>query len=117
MAHSKGFKKKPKDRSPEPVALGDIVAGLLGSREFSAGAKIGHLTQDWREVVGERLAQESAPAALDGGVLVVACSTSAWAAQIGFLSKDIAVKVNERLGSEAIKRVRVVVAPERLKAL
>ncbi len=117
MAHSKGFKRKPKDRTAEPTAIGDIVSGLLGSREFSSGAKVGRLVQDWAGVVGERLAAESAPAALDGGTLVVATRSAAWGTQLEFLSADIAGKVNERLGSRVVARVRVVVAPERVKPL
>ncbi len=117
MAHSKGFKKKPKDRTAEPTAIGDIVTGLLGSREFASGAKIGRLVQDWAAVVGERLATESAPVSLDGGTLVVATRSAAWGTQLEFLSADIARKVNGELGSEAVKRVRIVVAPDRVKPL
>ncbi|MEX0991311.1 MAG: DUF721 domain-containing protein [Actinomycetota bacterium] len=117
MAHSKGFKRKPKDRTAEPTAIGDIVTGLLRSREFSAGAKVGRLVQDWVAVVGERLAAESAPASLEGGTLVIATRSAAWGTQLGFLSADIVRKVNGELGSEAIKKVRIVVAPDRVKPL
>jgi predicted nucleic acid-binding Zn ribbon protein len=52
-------------------------------------------------VVGLRLAEESAPVALDGGVLLVRASSSAWAAQIRFLSKEIAEGANRVLAAES----------------
>jgi len=109
MAHSKGFKGGKEERSAEAVSLGQILQGLMTRREFRAGAGMGKLMSSWEEVVGERLAAETVPTKLEQGVLMVAASSGAWAAQANFLSDEIRRKANELLGSGEVKRVRVSV--------
>ena len=109
VAHSKGFKGDKEERSPEAVSLGQILQGLMMRREFRAGAGMGKLMSAWEEVVGERLASETVPAKLEQGVLVVAASSGAWAAQVNFLSEEIRRTANELLGSGEVKQVRVTV--------
>ncbi|MGH2555671.1 MAG: DciA family protein [Actinomycetota bacterium] len=108
---------------------------VLGAeRRLGAGLLLGALGRGWEAVVGLRLAEESAPVSLEGGVLLVRASSSAWAAQIRFLSKEIAEGANRvlaggsgegggRAGSRPkpqeetqkapIREVRVVVDPGR----
>lgn len=109
MAHSRGFKGGKEERSPDAVPLGRILDGLMARREFRAGAGMGKLMSSWEEVVGERLAAETAPAKLEEGVLVVATSSGAWAGQVRFLSEEIRRKANELLGSGEVKQVKVTV--------
>ena len=75
------------------------------------------LASDWAAVVGDRLAAESAPVSLDGGVLVVAASDGPWGAQVRFLASEIAKKANAELGSHVVRQVRVVVRPDQPKHL
>ena len=115
---TKGFKRRdPKGRTKEPVTLGAVVAKLLTERPFHVGTQMGRLAGDWEQIVGERLASESAPTTLQGGALVIVASSGAWGTQLEFLAQEIAKKANERLGEEAVRTVRVIVAPERLKPL
>ena len=53
------------------VQLGDIVDGLMREEVFSRGIPVAELASKWPQIVGERLAAETAPAALEGGVLTV----------------------------------------------
>ncbi|HEV8419731.1 MAG TPA: DUF721 domain-containing protein [Actinomycetota bacterium] len=70
---------------------------LGGERRLAAGLLLGSLGKRWNDVVGERLAEESAPAALEGGTLLVKASSAAWAAQIKFLSREIREAANRLL--------------------
>lgn len=108
MPHSKGFRGR-EERSPEAVPLGKIVDGLMTRREFRAGSGIGKLMGHWEKVVGERLAAETVPAALEGGTLVIAASSGAWAAQVRFLSTEVREKANRLLDSREVQQVRVTV--------
>ena len=114
MPSSKGFRKPSKDRTGEPVALGDLLDGLLAQRPLQTGARVGRLVNEWERVVGDRLAAESAPAGLENGTLTIAVRSSAWGTQLEFLADEVRAKVNAELGSEEVKRVRVTVTPERL---
>lgn len=70
---------------------------------------LGGLARGWTSVVGERLAQESAPVSLEGGTLVVRASSSAWAAQLRFLRAEVVDGANRAIGAESVRQLSVVV--------
>jgi predicted nucleic acid-binding Zn ribbon protein len=109
MPDAKGFRGRRRPRSDEPVALAAIVDGLLREEVFSRGMPIATLASRWPEIVGQRLAAETAPASLDEGVLTVEVSTGAWGAQARFLHEEIRRKADESLGGEQVRRVRFTV--------
>ncbi len=117
MPSSKGWRSRRDERTTRDVPIGEVVDGLLGERAFSRGVPVGRLAADWASVVGPRLASESAPVRLDGGILVVAAATGPWGAQVRFLAEEIRKRANEALGSEAVRRVQVVVRPEPRRGL
>jgi hypothetical protein len=109
VPHSKGFQQRKDPRSPESTPIGDIVDGLLGEELFARGLPVGRLAAMWPTIVGERLAAETAPASLDGGVLVVEATNGPWGAQAKFLNDEIRRLADEALGGGQITRVHVVV--------
>jgi len=109
MPHSKGWRSRKDERTLRETPLGEIVDGLMRERTFARGVPIGQLSSGWASVVGARLAAESAPVSLDGGVLVVAATDGPWGAQVRFLAREIRTKANATLGSQEVKQVRVVV--------
>ncbi len=117
MPHSKGWKARGNERTIEGVPLGEVLDGLLRERAFARGVPIGRLAGGWEMVVGPRLASETAPVSLDGGVLVVAASSGPWGAQARFLAEEIRRRSNETLGSDAVRRVQIIVRPEPRKPL
>ncbi len=103
-------------RSPEPSSVGDVVAGLMRERFLAGGMQIGRLARRWPDVVGDRLAAETAPVRLEGGILIVAATDGPWGAQARFLAEEIRRQANEALGGEVVRRVQVVVDPGRQDA-
>lgn len=97
------------ERTDEPAGLGPILDSLLHERVLRSGVAIGRLALRWPEVVGERLARESAPTALHAGLLVVRVSSSAWAVQLRFLAEEIRGRANAALGSDAVTGLKVTV--------
>ena len=113
MPHSKGFRGRRDARTDDPTSIGDVLEGLLQREEvFSRGLPIATLVSGWPGVVGERLAAKTAPVSLDAGVLVVSAPSGPWGVQLGFLAEEIRRKANEALGSEDVRRVRVVILTE-----
>src|SRR5262245_2825907 len=117
MPHSKGFRRRKDQRTVHATPIGDIVDGLLREKTFARGMPIGQLASGWPDVVGPRLAAESAPVSLEGGVLVVAATTGPWGAQVRFLADQIRVRAEEALGDGTVATVRVVVRNEPRKGL
>jgi predicted nucleic acid-binding Zn ribbon protein len=115
MPSSKGWRKR-RDAGSE-ASLGEVLDGLLLQRAFARGLPIARLSLAWPSLVGPRLASASAPASLEGGVLVVTANSGPWGAQVRFLAEEIRAKVNEALGEDAVQRVQIVVLPDRQEGL
>ena len=117
MPHSKGFRRRKDERTLHETPIGEVVDGLLREKTFARGMPIGQLASGWADVVGPRLAAESAPVSLEGGILVVAATTGPWGAQVRFLAERIRVRAEEALGAGSVATVRVVVRAEPRKSL
>jgi predicted nucleic acid-binding Zn ribbon protein len=113
MPHAKGFRRRSGDPSSEPVELGDVIDGLLSEQVFARGMPVAQLAARWASVVGDRLASETAPAALEGGVLTVTATSGPWGAQARFLHEEIRRRADEALGGDAITAIRIVVRNRR----
>jgi predicted nucleic acid-binding Zn ribbon protein len=96
-------------RSDEPSGLGSVIRGLLSGPKLRQGMALGRLSRAWTYVVGERLAAETEPVALDEAGLVVGASGPAWGAQVRFLAEDIRRRASETLDGSPIGPVRVIV--------
>ena len=113
MPNAKGWRTRRDPRTSDAVQIGEIVDGLMREEVFSRGIPIAELAMRWQAIVGERLAGETAPASLEGGVLTVSATNGPWGAQARFLQEQIRLKANQALGSEVIETVRVVVRNSR----
>ena len=113
MPHAKGFRRRSKDPSSEPVELGDVIDNLMADQVFARGMPVAHLAAAWTSIVGERLASETAPAALEAGVLTVTAPSGPWGAQARFLHEEIRRRADEALGNNQITAIRIVVRNRR----
>jgi hypothetical protein len=113
MPHAKGWRTRRDPRSTDAVAIGEIVDGLFKEEVFSRGMPIAQLASGWPQIVGERLAGETAPLSLESGVLTVAATNGPWGAQARFLHEQIRHRANQALGGDIVSAVRVVVRNSR----
>jgi predicted nucleic acid-binding Zn ribbon protein len=95
------------------AGLGAVLDELLQGREWAAGKTLGDLARRWGEVVGERLAEECSPEALEGGTLLIRVSSSGWARQVSFLKREVRERANALLGQPAVREVKVTLASPR----
>ena len=107
-------RRRPKPRDPKvrvegTTPVSDLLAGILGRKEFAEGMRLGRLAKTWPEVVGERLAAECRPVRLEAGNLTVAASSGPWGAQVKFLSGEIQKGANRALEGDHVTRVAVIV--------
>jgi predicted nucleic acid-binding Zn ribbon protein len=86
-----------------------VLREAMDSDRFRRGLALGRLARSWGDVVGPRLARETAPFSLEQGGLVVSVSTAAWGAQVRFLAHEIRRRANEILGGEEVRTVRIAV--------
>lgn len=88
----------PPGRAPRPLSevLGKVLRKMKVSDETTA---LG-LFSNWREIVGDAIADHVAPKRLEKRKLVVEVDDAAWATQLKFLESQLLSTLNERIGNE-----------------
>jgi predicted nucleic acid-binding Zn ribbon protein len=89
--------------------VGEGLRALAAQRGWQSHLAAGDLHAAWEQVVGPQLAGQTAPIRLQGGVLVLAASSSLWAAEVRQLDRVITERINARLGAGTVRQVTVLV--------
>jgi predicted nucleic acid-binding Zn ribbon protein len=99
----------PYRRSPRPMALAlDQVRDELAPESLLADVQ-----RAWRDAVGAAIALEAQPTAERAGVVTVSCSASVWAQELDLMAPAILQRLNQRVGSGRVVRLRCVALPPR----
>lgn len=83
------------------------VGALLAEAQKTAArhAQMGPLGRDqWRRLVGERIAARSCPGQLGGGILEIAVESAIWAQELAFLAGELLARV--RTAGVPVRRLR-----------
>jgi predicted nucleic acid-binding Zn ribbon protein len=91
----------------KPVRVGDALNKMLKSLGLDKYAKQAEAAQVWPEVVGERIAEVTQVVTVENGVMRVSVRDSLWIQELSFLKNEIISRLNERLGDEIIKDIRL----------
>ena len=90
----------------EPLA--DALAAYLESSGIAAGAKRRAVFTEWRDRVGDRIADVAAPLRLDRGTLVVGVRSSAWLMELKLMERQLVERINANLDEGRIESIRLV---------
>ena len=94
-------------RSPRPLALAlDHVRD-----ELEPDSLLAEVQRAWPGAVGAAIAGEASPSAERGGVVTVSCSASVWAQELDLMAPAIIERLNQRLRSGRVSRLRCVTLP------
>lgn len=97
-----------KPRADMPAPLSETLSGLAQRRGWGERLEEARVHEVWEAAAGPELARSVRPVRLHGGVLVIEATSAAWATQVRYLAADLARRVNEELGAERVRQVRVV---------
>lgn len=97
--------------SKDPSPLRSLLPGVGRKLGLEAALETGLIWQRWEEIVGPAVAAHAEPTSLRAGVLRVRTDSPAWATEIGYLGRQIALKANEVTGREMVTEVRVWTGP------
>jgi len=59
----------------------------------------------WDETVGRQIAAKARPSRFHDGVLTVMVNSAPWMQQLNFMKRDIAQRLNDRLGKELVREI------------
>ena len=83
--------------------LGRVLDNLGLSREMTGWQAV----EAWPRLVGPRVARHARAVAFRHGTLHVEVEGSAWMQELTFLKPDLARRINQHLGSELVRDVRL----------
>ena len=100
---------RPQRRATAIPAVGDAVRALAARRGWRSHLVAGDLYEQWPAIVGDKLAEHTAPLRLQGGVLVLSASSPLWASEVKQLGSAITRRVNDLLGDGTVRTITVSV--------
>ncbi len=71
---------------------------------------LAEIQRAWPDTVGQAIAAEARPVSERGGVLTVGCSSAAWANELSLMAPAILDRLNDRLRTGRIARLRCTAA-------
>jgi predicted nucleic acid-binding Zn ribbon protein len=109
-----GARRRKKDkpvRDPSrgggPQLFGAGIKQLMSDRGWEQKAAVGGVFGNWAGIVGPDLAEHTAPGAFEDGELIVHADSTAWATQVRLLASTLVRRLNEELGDNTVRRVKV----------
>jgi predicted nucleic acid-binding Zn ribbon protein len=88
-SYKTGFIKKVKPpiaersaTSGDPTLISDVLTNLVSDRQWESGLAEGNLFAQWEKIVGSDIATHTTPISILDGVLLIQCSSTAWATQL-----------------------------------
>ena len=62
----------------------------------------------WKEVVGDKVSQNTEPEKVESGTLYIKTTNPAWRQELVFKKNDIIKKLNNKLGKNTIKEIKFI---------
>ena len=105
-----GMRKK---RTPNKTftPIGRVLDSILEQCRRDNGGGIQHLKHVWESVVGAPIADNAKPFAVNGSLLLVHVSSSAWLHQLHFLKAELLEKLNHGLSNQTIEDIKFKIGP------
>jgi predicted nucleic acid-binding Zn ribbon protein len=96
----------PSARDPQSVGslLDRVIAEKGWAKELGVAALLGH----WADFVGPVNAQHTTPERFRDGHLIVRAESTTWATAIRTIAPIIVARLNEALGQETVKTIKVL---------
>jgi len=90
----------------DPRGIDDILAGLTTRLGWTSPLARADLLASWAELAGAETAQHSEPVAIEDGVLLVRCDSTAWATQLRMMRGQITTSIVQRFPDAGIESVK-----------
>jgi predicted nucleic acid-binding Zn ribbon protein len=109
-----GMRKKKETEQQERVELGEpqkinnILNELIESRDWRKGIAEGNLFSDWREIVGEEIADHSTPITLYEGKLTIQTSSTAWSTQLRLMNDELLRKIRQSAPGAVVDSLNII---------
>lgn len=92
----------------DPVGLGSLLEGMMRARGWSEPVAVGSVVARWPEIVGPEVAAHAVPESFEDSVVVVRCSSTAWATNLQLMQHDLLKRLDAAVGHGVVTQIRVL---------
>jgi predicted nucleic acid-binding Zn ribbon protein len=105
--NGRGSSKYLRHQAPkrEPQRIGEVLSQLLSRRGYAQERNSAELQQQWRQAVGEAVAQHSRPGNLGRGVLQIIVRNSATLQELTFRKRELLAALQKQ-GRATVRDLR-----------
>ena len=100
-----------REKMGSPAPLGKILQKAMEASKIDVDLDAYRLWDQWEEVVGPTIAQNTQPEAIKGKLLLVNVSSAPWMQQLQFLKPELIEKLNETLGKDLVGDIKFKIGP------
>ena len=108
-----GFTKKIKPPVAErtstpgdPTLISDVLTNLVSDRQWESGLAEGNLFAQWEKIVGSDIATHTNPISIIEGVLLIQCSSTAWATQLQSVHDQLVATISSSAPGALVESLR-----------
>jgi predicted nucleic acid-binding Zn ribbon protein len=108
-----GFTKKVKPVVAErtstpgdPTLISDVLTNLVSDRQWESGLAEGNLFAQWEKIVGSDIATHTTPISILDGVLLIQCSSTAWATQLQSVHDQLVETISSSAPGALVESLR-----------
>jgi predicted nucleic acid-binding Zn ribbon protein len=112
-AYKTGFIKKKKteiieekSKPGDPTLISDVLNNLVNQRQWESGLAEGNLFVQWEKIVGSDIATHSAPISIYEGILLIQCSSTAWATQLQAVHDQLLATITSSAPGALVESLR-----------
>ncbi len=91
--------------------IGRVIEAIVDQYRLSAGGGIVHLIRVWEAAVGSPIRDNAKPFAVNGALLLVHVSSSAWLHHLQFLKAELLERLNHGLAGQRIDDIKFKIGP------
>ena len=112
-SYKTGFIKKVKPPVVErtstpgdPTLISDVLTNLVSDRQWESGLAEGNLFAQWEKIVGSDIATHTNPISILDGVLLIQCSSTAWATQLQAVHDQLVETISSSAPGALVESLR-----------
>ena len=88
--------------------IGGVLNNLISDRDWDSGLAEGNLFVNWKNIVGDEIAQHAQPISILDNVLTVQSSSTAWATQLNLIAADLLATIQKDATGVLIERLAII---------
>jgi predicted nucleic acid-binding Zn ribbon protein len=88
-----------------PTSVSALLSEAFRGKPMEKRLEEAGIWRVWDETVGLQIAAKARPSRFQDGVLTVMVNSAPWMQQLNFMKRDIARRINEKLGKELVREI------------